>query len=345
MQCPSCHFENMPGITSCGRCGTSLDLSTAAIDVQPPRASRTARRVRRYVPRRAIYAARDTAAEARRMVLREAAESLVPLPDPPILARLIVPGWAHIHEDDDLRGRLFLAAYLFMLALGFVTWGSDLSAIAMGLAFSVHASSILDILIRRSTYRYPRIMLTAMLVSCLLAVGVYLPAGWALDRVAHPFHFAEPAEPFDRYDVVLGNTWAFALRDPRPGDVVAFQPQGLSRVPTGNQLMHIRFTVEQNILIDRVLGAPGDRVVWKDGRLTINDTPTPWTPLVSSKLPPSLSFTVPDDRFLILPTVSRATPAGAPQPYWDMAGLVPRSSIEAGVYLRISPINRLWFIR
>ena len=24
MQCPSCRFENMPGLDSCGRCGTSL---------------------------------------------------------------------------------------------------------------------------------------------------------------------------------------------------------------------------------------------------------------------------------------------------------------------------------
>ena len=66
MQCPSCRFENMPGLESCGRCGTSLRLSTAVIDVSPPRASNTAKRVRKVVPRRFFYQARDIAGEARR---------------------------------------------------------------------------------------------------------------------------------------------------------------------------------------------------------------------------------------------------------------------------------------
>ena len=68
MQCPCCQFENMPGLASCGRCGSVLDLNLVAIDVNPPRASRVAKGVRRVVPRRAIYQARDAASEARRIV-------------------------------------------------------------------------------------------------------------------------------------------------------------------------------------------------------------------------------------------------------------------------------------
>ncbi len=85
----------MPGLETCGRCGTSLRLGTAVIDTSPPRASRTAKRVRQVVPRRLFYQARDIAAEARGAIAGSIVDdSRVPLPEPDVLARLIVPGWA-----------------------------------------------------------------------------------------------------------------------------------------------------------------------------------------------------------------------------------------------------------
>src|SRR5919204_650375 len=47
MQCPSCRFQNMPGVEVCGRCGSSLRLATAVVDVHPPRARAWQKRVRR----------------------------------------------------------------------------------------------------------------------------------------------------------------------------------------------------------------------------------------------------------------------------------------------------------
>ena len=50
MQCSNCQFQNMPGVQTCGRCGASLQLASLAIDVHPPRASRAAKRWRRWFP-------------------------------------------------------------------------------------------------------------------------------------------------------------------------------------------------------------------------------------------------------------------------------------------------------
>ena len=76
----------MPGLESCGRCGTSLPLGTATIDINPPRASRTAKRVRKVVPRRLLYQARDVAAKSTRAVSGSIVDdSRIPLPEPGIL--------------------------------------------------------------------------------------------------------------------------------------------------------------------------------------------------------------------------------------------------------------------
>ena len=58
MQCLSCRFENMPGLTVCGRCGSVLDVRGAAIDVHPTRAS-AGKRLHRWLPMRRYYQARD----------------------------------------------------------------------------------------------------------------------------------------------------------------------------------------------------------------------------------------------------------------------------------------------
>src|SRR5579864_3406905 len=218
MQCPSCSFQNVPGLASCGRCGTLLDLSVAVIDVSPPRASRTAKLVRKVVPTHFFYRARDAASGARRAVAGSlVSESSVPLPEPAILSRLMVPGWAHIHSGIPIRGWFFLCAYLLLVLLGLVEWGTIAGSILLGLAFSVHASSAMDILVRQGNVRFPRMMATAAVVSLVLAVLFYVPAGQLLTRIAAPISFEDDAPPFERADVVLVNHWAYALSPPRRG--------------------------------------------------------------------------------------------------------------------------------
>jgi hypothetical protein len=339
----------MPGLDSCGRCGTTLGLSTATIDVNPPRASKTAKRVRKVVPTRLIYQARDVAAEARRVVTGSIVEdSRVPLPTPDILSRLVVPGWAHMHLGIPLRGQFFLLAYLPLLLLGLLYWGTGLGSMLLGLAFSVHTSSVTDSLIRQGTVRFPRIMAIAAFVSLALAVLVYVPAGLTLTQVAAPIEFAIDTPPFKRLDVVLVNHWAFAVTAPRRGDVVFYSPRNSMRTrgDENQNLGHARYLFEENQLIDRVIGLPGDRVVCDLGKLTINGEASFWKPLLPHLMPAHLEITVPLDRYFILPTTSvGAIRLGGSESFWKDAGLIPRSEILGGVYLLSNPLSRFWFIR
>jgi hypothetical protein len=347
MQCPSCEFQNMPGLESCGRCGTSLSFRTATIDVNPPRASKTAKRLRKIMPHETIYRARDLAVRVRAAAAGSTInDSRVPLPEPAILSRLLVPGWAHIHSGLVIRGRFFLAAYVVLIVLGLGQWGTPFGPILVGLAFSVHTSSVVDILIRQGTVRFPRMMATAMFVSLALAVLIYAPAGFLLSRMAAPIEFAHDAEPFRLYDVVLVNRWAYALTSPGRGAVVVYSPLSLSRVGYGDQFGHVRYAFEENELIDRVVGLPGDHVVWDAGKLAINGAAVDWKPLIAERLPAHLDLTVPADRYLILPTTSgRAMAAGGSETFWRSSSMIPVRDILGRAYLRISPLSRLWLIR
>jgi signal peptidase I len=318
----------------------------AAVDVSPPRASRTAKRVRKLVPRRLVYQARDVASEARRVVSGSIVEdSHVPLPEPDVLARLTVPGWAHIHAGLKLRGQAFLGAYLLTLIPGLLCWGTDFGPVLLGLAFSIHASSVMDILIRQGSVRFPRMMALAAMTSLVLAVLFYAPIGAMMARVAEPIEFGTDSPPFERFDTVLVNRWAFALSGPRRGDVVLYSPLNTSRVTQpGLAMGHMRLAYEENQLIDRLIGFPGDRVVWDQGKLTINGSAVSWKPLLAERLPSHLEITVPDGRYLILPTTSVGA-ANAVESFWKNASLIPTGDILGGVFLRSSPLSRFWFIR
>src|SRR5262249_34148730 len=112
------------------------------------------------------------------------------------------------------------------------------------------------------------------------------------------------------------------------------------------QALHVRLIYEENELIDRIVGLPGDRVVWDARQLSVNGAPVSWTPLVPERLPRHLDIAVPSDRYLILPTTSAsALHAGGADSFWKGSGLIPSEDILGGAFLRIGPITRLWFIR
>ena len=63
---------------------------------------------------------------------------------------------------------------------------------------------------------------------------------------------------------------------------------------------HARYVFEENQLIDRVIGLPGDRVVCDHGKISINGEAVSWKPLLPHHMPGHLEITVPLDRYFIL---------------------------------------------
>lgn len=347
MQCMNCGFQNLPGLAVCGRCGSPLDLNALDIDVNPPRASRTAKRLRAATPRRAAYAARDAARDTVRSIRRRVAEPVdvelgITIPPWPLLVRMTVPGWAQIYDGRPLLGWTFLVSWAFLIVLGLVGWGTVLGSLLLGLALSVHASSVLSVVMeggRTVLYR----LLVGIGMAILLMFTIYRPAAWVLTNVAAYREMLRDTAPFQRGDVILYNRWARI----DPGDLVLVAGHtGRSRdllMPEDGG--HVQYRIQENELIDRLVGLPGDRVSWDGKRLARNGVPVEWSPLVPGKLPAKLEFLVPPDTYLVLPTTSNLTSLATTETQWLSVGSVPRAEILGRVYLRKFPWRRFRWLR
>ena len=345
-QCASCQFENMPGVEMCGRCGSSLRLATAVLDVHPPLARPWVKRFRRLVPiDRASHRFRERATGLREQATLVAGTVRIPVPTWDVLFRLIVPGWAHSTLGFEVRGRVFLGIYLALLLPGIIMWGSVPGSILLGLAFSTHASSVLDVLLLRAG-PFPSRFGTTTIVMFVLGFFIYAPVYWLVTHVASPMTIATQMTPLEAGDIVLSNQWAYARTPPKPGDVVAYDLPTEIRMPAQNN--HIGINVRSGQSIDRILAGPGSKVRWENQQLYVDDEPSSLQPLNPTRLPSRLTFEVPENHYLVLPSTATVTlPANAvlPAGFWQGLSYISPTHIHGSVYLRHYPLWRFWIVR
>ncbi len=348
MRCVNCQFANMPGVTRCGRCGSTLEMGSLAVDVHPPRATPWAKRLRRWFPvfSPALSRARNAGADVYRRVGRGVAGSAEGLSlTPGMAALLLVPGAMLFRLGRRTLGRAFLGAYLGFLAAGLVFLGTYFGSACLGLVFSVHLSYCLTVFrclgLRPGTW-----FGVGLLTGVLLFGTIYLPGGWLLTNVAGPVVVDYDNPPFRDGDVVLVNRLAYRREPPRPGDVVLYDQRAayLGQVPrAGND--HVNVRVEAGQRIDRVLAGPGDQVRWASGQLWVNGQPSPLLPLNPGHCDYTLEITVPPGCYFILPSTGRETLRGVAQNMGRDLSLVPVTAIEGRVYFRNQPLSRWGQVR
>jgi hypothetical protein len=335
MQCSNCQFENMPGITTCGRCGTSLQLASATIDVHPPRANRIVKRWRRWFPLMRYW---NRFRNAHLFARVRISGWPTDLQRPGVLLRMIVPGWAQRYTGRLILARWMFGCYLAVLLLGLLFTGTVLGWLLLGLAVSIHATSILDIVGTSVVSFRLRLIYTGVAIT-MLTILVYYPAGRLLSVVANPQQFSVAAPPFEAGDVLLVNSYAYRWSDPQPGDVVHYalptrDVQG--RLPDGHAMTY-RLEGDR---INRILAKAGQRVTSSQGNLLIDGQPSLWLPLGTQSFPDSLDITVPVGSYLIFPSTDQFPPA-----VWQIASIVPRGQIWGRVYWRSQPLWRFGPIR
>jgi signal peptidase I len=330
MQCSNCQFQNMPGVTACGRCGASLQMASLAIDVFPPRASRLKKWWRRWFPI-ARYWNRLRFANSLQIIRIPGWPAGWQTPG--VLFRMVVPGWAQHHVGRTTRGWAIFGCYLAFLLAGLLFFGSGLGYLMLGIAISLHAASILDVVAASVTDFRQRFLYTAAAMLALMCIAYY-PAGQLLALVATPQQFAMNMPPFQAGDVVLVNPSAYWRSEPQPGDVVHYRlPDGTMRGvgATGHALMYQL----QGDRIDRIIAQAGDELTSRKGELLVNGQPSPWLPLNPLNLPDGFTIKVPENYYLIFPSGD-----GLPADVLRIASIVPRGQIWGRAYWRNQPLSR-----
>lgn len=258
MRCPACQFENLPGLTGCARCGSSLELAT--VDTSPPRASRL-----RVLTRlsRTWNVLGAPVLEWRHLVRPLGYLQVAPIPWRAVL-RSIVPGLGQMHLGRRRLGWWLLGAWATLLLLQLPFIGSALAWLCFYLAVSVHATALL--LLFGDNLSYERLWMRAafgLAVMLGLYTLSYRPTLWVTEQMATvlPLGTFTQGATLERGDVVLvEGPWLRPARLQR-GDLVAYriETQGY-----GHNLIRAGYNV------DRIVGVPGDVVELRDHALLVN---------------------------------------------------------------------------
>ncbi len=183
MQCCSCQFENMPGTQACARCGASMMLVTATINVHPPRAGQWDRSLPRFwLLRRNLHGLRCFISAGFTKVASGACATNF---DARTLLKSVVPGLVQSQRGAKTRGRLFFWGYAALFLMGSLLCGTAGGSFFLGLAFAVHVTSTADALVTGFASFRDR-MSFSLLCGLLLFFALYCPIGWCVTRVATP---------------------------------------------------------------------------------------------------------------------------------------------------------------
>jgi len=333
MQCPSCQFENMPGSGRCARCGASLALATAAIDVHPPRAGRLSR-LSPPLWRLWYAVGRMGAKVSPALTAAFASRAAITNFDLPTLLRCIIPGWPQYHRGDRPVAAVYFVGYLSLLLPGIIFAGTWLGSLLLGLAGAMHIVAVCDAVVSAFATPSDRIAFT-LVCGLVLCFAVYLPVGWLISRVATPISINMTIPPFQQGEVL----WYTRVATPSPGDLVLYT---MPRVTAAGRMFGGNANyVFQGQWIGRVMAMSGQNVSVDKGRWLVDGMSNKWQPTDSPMLTEGTSWVVPDGHAFIFP--EGLVPGGAQLDLGTLQQLyvVPVARIAGRLYFRSSPLSQL----
>jgi signal peptidase I len=270
MKCPNCGYFNLPGAIACGQCRRSLEAGStpganAAVpmaDIYPPRAAKRsasaqidahspiARRAKR-VAERDWRRTREDALNARTEIWNW--QLALQWWIPPLLS--LIPGLGQLWQRRFLMGAIFFATTTLLVLLGIATFFAVPSNYFFAAAILTAWWGIRDAAehsfppapenVRR--WRSLRLSLLAITIVSLTICTAFWLASW-------------------RYALwnVVGNQGAPVMQ---AGDALVVE-----RFQTENPLLELERgdIVVAYFGVERVLGLPGDRVIFENGIVRVN---------------------------------------------------------------------------
>jgi type IV secretory pathway protease TraF len=346
MQCASCHFENMPGVPNCGRCGAVLNLAKATVEVYPPRAKRWIKPWRRYfyfITRRQFIPRGWVANwdKAIRTRVSAVTRNMIPWD---LLLRIFVPGWPQLYLGRKLQGRIFFWGYLACLPLGLLYAGTVIGGLLLGLAISLHASSIADLVIAHADNRESRLLYSIACLS-LVALVLYIPAVELIVRVAMPQQFIMDSPPFQAGDVIIYNPSAYRHAAPQVGDMVLYRLPYARFYGQREGHRNVIYDFTGQTVVGRLIAGPGQKITVEKGRLMVNGELSPWSELFADRFREGFTVTMLSDNYFILTGLAGAPINPIPNELWLQLSNVSRANISGKVFFRTQPLWQFGPIR
>ena len=338
MECPNCSFQNTPGLGSCVRCQSVLDLG--GVGFTPPRASRSAVvRLAREVSRSARMRLHD-ATDALAAALAAALARRVPreVPTSEVLAS-VIPGMGQVLAGRRGVGWTLFGTWALSLLLALLNLGSPAGLLLVFGAVGVHCTAVSLILSPVQAGMSTTARAAAGLVTwAILVGGLYWPLSLLGRQLFTTVYITGIVQsPILRNDDVLIATGEWTgPKSFAPGDVIVYH---IPRV-TGSGVM-----VAEGLGVDRILAGPGDTMQVENGELTINGRPVPGEqrPLGQMAKLSDVSVTAGSGEYIVLPSLLPMATHGHNAPVSAMISRVSRvntSQIVGRVVCRIRPWSR-----
>lgn len=345
MQCPSCEFNNMPGIKRCARCQASLSLDS--VSVLPPRASRREKaipsRVRSTLTRMWLGSA-DTASQGLGLD-----RSKINFRGSFVDWLALCIGGLHQFIRGESLGRLWLGAWILLGLATLVLIPSTFGSVCLGLFFSVHLISIVDVFFRQQEEWETRLRFVGL---TLLLLGVFY---FSIIRCVGQFvtpiqHFARTSE-LESGDIL----WYFDNNETKPGDLVAYD---LGRVELSYRLSGEPIVFRASgMRISRQVAGSGQVVSWKNGKLFVDGIECSWQPGDFMAQVADFELIVAENSIFVTPEgilngdlIARMdqinSPVSARAGGFDIGrfGEIPKSNVRGRVFLRLFPWTSIrWY--
>lgn len=261
MQCMNCQFENVPGITHCVLCQSTLNLDDVA--VAPPRASRWALGTAWH---RRWHALRSAMRAIRRACLRKYTTTYTPVRWEAVVWSLI-PGMGFIKYGNKLTGHLLLGGWSLMFLLFLVELGRVSGEWCLAVAVLLHAAGMLAFLGAELSWHG---VITRALLGILLFVGLRFVLYQPVFALARGLYVPMQVQGLLAGSIVEnGDTILYEGRWLRPeafqrGDTVVYEIHAVAG--------HMYY-LQGGFGLDRVVAVPGDRVDMRSHVLYVNDQP------------------------------------------------------------------------
>lgn len=337
MQCVNCQFENLPGVTTCGRCQSSLVLAT--ICVTPIRASRLGLQTRM---RRLFYRCESAIRQAIPWIPKDFIDA-ISSPHWTAAALSIVPGLGHFVFGQRRLGAILLGLWLLLLMLALLAFPYGSALYIFSFAIAVHSFAVISHFSRSlSAMRIAIRCVFGMMAYMVLYMYVYAPtASLAANYVSGITLPSLPSNPLLQTGdgILFEGPWMRQETFNR-GDLVVYQINE-------HQLSGHNYT-HAGMGIDRVIGVPGDTVSVQGGVLLVNgvEPPEPARPIALMPMA-DFSFYVPNGHLAIVPSLARLYEHQTTMSK-EMATTmvdVQLSDVYGRVLYRVKPWSRLGAVR